>query len=436
MSENAPAVGPGTERDYVGFGRRTLAFLIDSLVWLTLPSYLLLDVAFGVLAEDSPAAAAVVAFVYFSLWFNYFAFCEWRWGQTIGKNATGIIVTGVDGGKPSFGQASVRGLLRLVDFFVIGWVMIAAGGRHQRLGDKAAKTVVVRRPPRRLPAATAAVAAAASRGEQPPAPAPHPAAPGPPPPPSGPTTAAPAIVPPPGAKPAAAPAGPRGALPAIGWSLADTGWGLLAGLFLAFLVAPALVLPFDPEFEEDTTLLVAQGLLGVSLLGVAVGAASRWRFTPLRETLASLGLRRFAPSALGWMLLALFVYYLAAALFASFVLQPEQEDIGGELGVGDENLLIAIAAVVLIAGLAPIAEELFFRGFLFSGLRGRLSLWPAAVIAGLLFGGIHAVTGITTVIPLTALGIALCWLYEKTGSLWPCVIAHAFNNGLALALIS
>ncbi|MGH2924042.1 MAG: lysostaphin resistance A-like protein, partial [Solirubrobacterales bacterium] len=238
------------------------------------------------------------------------------------------------------------------------------------------------------------------------------------------------------AAPVAAANGPRGSLPSIPWSFGDTGWGLLAGLVVAFIVAPALVLPFDPDLERDGALLAAQGLLGVSLVTVSIGVATRWRFGPLRPALASLGLRRFAPVGLAWMLVAMFAYYLAAALFASLVIQPEQEDIGGELGVGDENLLVAIAAVVLIGGLAPVAEELFFRGFLFSGLRTRLPLWPAAAIAGLVFGGIHAVTGITTVIPLAALGVALCWLYERTGSLWPCVIAHTLNNGLALILIT
>lgn len=47
----------------------------------------------------------------------------------------------------------------------------------------------------------------------------------------------------------------------------------------------------------------------------------------------------------------------------------------------------------------------------------------------------HAPTGITAVIPLAALGFALCFLYDRTGSVWPCMIAHAINNGLALALI-
>jgi uncharacterized protein len=99
-------------------------------------------------------------------------------------------------------------------------------------------------------------------------------------------------------------------------------------------------------------------------------------------------------------------------------------------------VLIATTAVVLIAGLAPVAEELFFRGFIFAGLRSRWALWPAALVSGLIFGLVHAPTGITTVVPLAALGVALSWLYDRTGSLWPCVMAHAINNGLALAVVS
>ena len=132
------------------------------------------------------------------------------------------------------------------------------------------------------------------------------------------------------------------------------------------------------------------------------------------------------------MLATLVAYYIAAGLFASLVLKPDQEDIGGELGVGNPSIVIAVLAVVMIVGLAPIAEELFFRGFVFAGLRTRWSLWPAAITSGLIFGLVHAPTGITTVVPLAVLGFALCWLYDRTGSLWPCVIAHMINNGLAL----
>jgi uncharacterized protein len=58
------------------------------------------------------------------------------------------------------------------------------------------------------------------------------------------------------------------------------------------------------------------------------------------------------------------------------------------------------------------------------------------VVVGLIFGIVHAPTGLTAVVPLAALGVALCWLYDRTGSLWPCVFAHVINNSLALLVVS
>jgi membrane protease YdiL (CAAX protease family) len=229
---------------------------------------------------------------------------------------------------------------------------------------------------------------------------------------------------------------PRAGVPPVPWTPRTTVRWLLGGLLLAIIVPPLVVAPFDPDLESDGALLAAQAIFDGLLLFVALGVASDWKFRPLSIPLRRLGLRRFRPSALAVMLGTLVVYYIAAGLFASLVLKPNQEDIGGELGVGNPSILIAVLAVVMIAGLAPIAEELFFRGFLFAGLRTRWSLWPAAITSGLIFGLVHAPTGITTVVPLAALGLALCWLYDRTGSLWPCVIAHMINNGLALALVS
>ena len=139
--------------NYAGFWRRSLAALLDNLVWVLFYLWIYVWIVGGAfLASDTTGIVALIAF--FSLWFNYFAFCELRWGQTIGKNATGIEVRRCEGarqGDPSdvgaerlnFAQASIRNLLRLVDAFVIGELMIVTTRRKQRLGDKAAGTVVV-----------------------------------------------------------------------------------------------------------------------------------------------------------------------------------------------------------------------------------------------------------------------------------------------------
>jgi uncharacterized protein len=392
--------------EYATLPRRLLAAIIDNVTWFIFFGFFFGDLI-AILADESPEAAGIVLLVFFSLWFNYFAICEWRWGQTIGKNAVGIEVRAIDRSpRLTFGQASIRNLLRLVDFFLIGWAMIATSPRKQRLGDRAAKTVVLRKPPKTIPGARPVAIAGGAASV---APQPQP--------------------------PAAPPSEPDRALPAVPWTLSQTFWLMLAGFALA-LLSPVLVLPFDPDLSSDGGLLGAQGLFELSLLFVAIGVASEWRFQPLRPALSRLGIRRAVPKDFGIALLTLLVYYIAAALFASLVLQPEQEDIGGELGVGDPNLLIAISAVLVIGLVAPVTEELFFRGFVFAGLRSRWSLWPSAIVVGLIFGIVHAPTGLTAVVPLAALGVALCWLYDRTGSLWPCVAAHVFNNGLALVVVS
>jgi len=146
MSQAVSATGElGADVRYAGLPPRMLAAVIDNATIFFLPFFFLGGLLVQLAAQNA-TVFAVSAFVYLSLWFNYFAFCEWRWGQTIGKNAAAIEVRSLDGApKLTFGQASIRNLLRLVDFFLIGELMIAASERRQRLGDKAAKTVVVRK---------------------------------------------------------------------------------------------------------------------------------------------------------------------------------------------------------------------------------------------------------------------------------------------------
>ncbi len=88
-----------------------------------------------------------------------------------------------------------------------------------------------------------------------------------------------------------------------------------------------------------------------------------------------------------------------------------------------------------------MAEEFFFRGFLFGVLRrmhvriaGReFGPWVAAVIVGLLFGLAHFDSAQPEfLIPLGFLGFVLCILRWRTGSLYPCMALHSINNCIAL----
>jgi membrane protease YdiL (CAAX protease family) len=227
----------------------------------------------------------------------------------------------------------------------------------------------------------------------------------------------------------------EGGVQPVPWTPRQTFWWLLGGLLTAIIVPPLLVAPFDPKLKSDGALLVAQAIFDGILLAFAVGAASGWNYRRWRAAVERLGMRRFAPSGLALAFGVWIAYLIVAGLFAQYVLKPNQEDIGGDLGIGNPNVVVAVAAVLEIVVLAPIAEELFFRGFFFGGLRSQWSFPAAAITTGVIFGLVHAPTGPTAAIPLAGLGFALCFIYERTGSIWPCIAVHALNNGIALAVI-
>jgi membrane protease YdiL (CAAX protease family) len=122
-------------------------------------------------------------------------------------------------------------------------------------------------------------------------------------------------------------------------------------------------------------------------------------------------------------------------VLASLLGRPEQTDVTEQLGF-DESTLAAIVAGALIVAVAPFAEELFFRGFFFAGLRGRLPFPIAAVGSGILFGAVHLDgANLIAALQLTILGVILAWLYERTGSLWAPIALHAVNNSIAFSVL-
>lgn len=198
---------------------------------------------------------------------------------------------------------------------------------------------------------------------------------------------------------------------------------IVAGLVLGL---PAIAFT-DGENELTTTgNVVAQiGLVfGFILVPLAIARSSGSR--SLRESLRRLGVRAFRPSAFKWMAAAVGAYLLFAILYASLILEPEQEDIADGFGP------VPVQIALIVFG-AAIAEELAFRGMLFGGLRERLPRVPAALAAGTVFGLLHAFTGLSAVPPLIALGFVFCLLYEKTGSIVPGILLHMLNNSVALA---
>ena len=89
---------------------------------------------------------------------------------------------------------------------------------------------------------------------------------------------------------------------------------------------------------------------------------------------------------------------------------------------------------MLLAFVAPLAEEVFFRGFVFGVLREKIGVVWGALATGVVFGLVHvAGSPIETVGVLFILGVLLCVVYQQTGSLLPCIALHAINNAISFA---
>jgi membrane protease YdiL (CAAX protease family) len=164
--------------------------------------------------------------------------------------------------------------------------------------------------------------------------------------------------------------------------------------------------------------------LGFLLVPMAL-AAMRGARGP-REIFARLGVQAFRPSALKWMGLTVVLYLAFNIFYSAVITEPHQQDIAKGFGAIPIQILLIVVA-------APVSEEICFRGMLFGGLREKLPRIVAALLCGLIFGALHALTGITAVPPLIVLGFLLALLYERTGSILPGMILHMLNNIVALA---
>ena len=211
--------------------------------------------------------------------------------------------------------------------------------------------------------------------------------------------------------------------PPVPWSTRDVWLGLAVfGLLVAAAVPFALLAQSRPS-DLDSGLVVSLGEL-LLLIPAWLLAVRKYKVG-----WDALGLRSFKWEMLGLgcglMLLSLsfnLVFGLFLGLFGLRI-QPDLAPIFAQLS--SPWLLLVGGAVV-----APIVEEIFFRGFVFAGLRPRYGWQRAAVVSSVLFALIHLIP--TAIIPIFILGYIFAYLYQRSNSIWPAILMHSATNALAL----
>lgn len=138
-----------------------------------------------------------------------------------------------------------------------------------------------------------------------------------------------------------------------------------------------------------------------------------------------------------WLPLVLWLAYMAITVMVNLGAQfVPWIDLDQEQQIGFDNLsqpfeyVIAFVALVI---LPPIAEELLFRGYLFGRLRKRLGFWLTTIAVSIMFGLVHLQWNVA--IDVAILSVFLCYLRERTGTIWASMVLHAIKNSLAYFLL-
>ena len=177
---------------------------------------------------------------------------------------------------------------------------------------------------------------------------------------------------------------------------------------------------------------ILAALVYILTLGILIGLPwwLKKRKTSRRD-IGLMGLPTWADLGLGpagfvvYLLASGAIVSLVGALIPAFDVSQVQNTGFEGLSMQYEYLLAFVTLVVL----APVAEEILFRGYLYGKLRRTIPVWVAILVTSVLFGFVHFQWNVG--IDVFVLSVVACILREVTGTIWAGILLHMIKNGLA-----
>ena len=242
----------------------------------------------------------------------------------------------------------------------------------------------------------------------------------------------------PGGESGAPDAGPklRAASPGDPFYLPHASWLWLTALLgLVVAAAPQALLTIAALFGSPSS----GGGSSVSAgdaVALAVGSLvlygwegfAAWLFSvrSAGRSFALWGFRR-PTKAYFWVVPLGLVAVYAFSIVHDIIVNPKQQAIVNDF---PHSVLGAAMFLLVAVVMAPVFEEIVFRGFLFRGFANSWGWVWGALASAAIFGAAHL--QLDVFLPLAALGFVLAWAYKKTGSLWTCITMHALFNLIAV----
>ena len=218
----------------------------------------------------------------------------------------------------------------------------------------------------------------------------------------------------------------------------ESSWVLLC-FFLVAAAIFSIVLPYIPPLEQlfDSTVgqLLAGGLIYALVLFLVI--LPIWAMRNFKYVLKILGVTKKPTLDILWLPALMWIAYMGATIIAAvfanlapWIDMDQMQDTGfQDLGLPVEYVVAFIALVIV----PPIAEELLFRGYLFGRLREKFGFWMSAIVVSIVFGIVHMQWNVG--VDVAVLSLFLCYLRERTGSIWASIVLHAIKNGVAYFLL-
>lgn len=210
---------------------------------------------------------------------------------------------------------------------------------------------------------------------------------------------------------------------------------VMYGVLVTLVQVGLLKVDILSQPQATVVLFAVQYMLGLATLLILPVFVQKWPKSKLREIF---GVTRGPKwSDFGYALLSFAGYIVAATIILTVIkwlvpaLNLEQaQDVGFKELTDATGLIAAFVALVV---LAPIAEELIFRGYLFGTLRRISGLVVAIVVTSILFGVVHGQWNVG--IDVAILSAFLCLLRVHTDSVWSGIFLHMTKNFLAYFLL-
>jgi membrane protease YdiL (CAAX protease family) len=234
------------------------------------------------------------------------------------------------------------------------------------------------------------------------------------------------------------------------WSIGWVNFGIfICSMITAVIVAQSIgvMIFFDQSAQEQTqltpeTAIASVLLLQIPMIGVFYLAR---RFYPGQYAGAlnqqEYGILEALKKSVPLFVMLLPAVWITTLIWSNLVIAFEKAGLieslppqqlvtlfqaGGELWA---MITLALMAVIL----APIVEEIIFRGCIYRFLKSQMTILPAQLISSAVFAFMHGNT--FSFIPLIVVGVLLARVYEKTGSIVVAIWFHAFFNALSLSML-